>query len=145
MTVGIETNITRAQDLFDCSELNEEFDLIIQLAGKSGVRESMKDPAGYWSNVEVSKRLFESSILEYKNFIRKSKCMNLIPIRMARQIVEEAPERYPDTLGMRFHTVYSDSPAKECPAKLIDNELEYTTRLQRLYGPWVIYVMLLNF
>ena len=46
------------QDLLTC-ELNEEFDLIIHLAGKSGVRESMKDPAGYWSNnVEVSKRLF---------------------------------------------------------------------------------------
>ena len=47
------------QDLYDV-ELNENFDLIIHLAGKSGVRESLNDPAGYWrNNVEVSKRLFE--------------------------------------------------------------------------------------
>ena len=46
------------QDLYDI-ELREEFDLIIHLAGKSGVRESINDPAGYWrNNVEVSKRLF---------------------------------------------------------------------------------------
>ena len=46
------------QDLLTC-ELNEEFDLIIHLAGQSGVRESINDPASYWrNNVEVSKRLF---------------------------------------------------------------------------------------
>src|SRR5210317_2654025 len=45
------------QDLYDI-DLKEEFDLIIHLAGKSGVRESINDPAGYWrNNVEVSKRL----------------------------------------------------------------------------------------
>ena len=33
---------------------------VIHLAGKSGVRQSMNDPGGYWiNNVEVSKRLFQ--------------------------------------------------------------------------------------
>ena len=46
------------QDLQTC-KFNEEFDLIIHLAGKSGVRESLQDPEGYWmNNVEVSRRLF---------------------------------------------------------------------------------------
>ena len=45
-------------DLYDI-ELRGEYDMII-LAGKSGVRESMDDPAGYWrNNVEVTKRLLE--------------------------------------------------------------------------------------
>ena len=47
------------QNLLDCDFPNE-YDLIIHLAGKSGVRESLKDPAGYWNNnVEASRRLFE--------------------------------------------------------------------------------------
>jgi len=51
--------LNNSQDLQTC-EFNEEFDLIIHLAGKSGVRESLKDPAGYWyNNVEASRRLFE--------------------------------------------------------------------------------------
>ena len=54
-----QRHYNNTQDLNDC-ELNEEFDLIIHLAGKSGVRESINDPAGYWrNNVEVSKRLFK--------------------------------------------------------------------------------------
>tara|TARA_B110000238_G_scaffold2932_1_gene2877 strand:+ start:2411 stop:2752 length:342 start_codon:yes stop_codon:yes gene_type:complete len=47
------------QDLYDC-DLLEKFDLIVHLAGKSGVRESTNDPAGYWrNNVEVSQRIFK--------------------------------------------------------------------------------------
>ena len=47
-------------DLLTCELPNEEFDLIIHLAGKSGVRESLDDPASYWqNNVEASRRLFE--------------------------------------------------------------------------------------
>ena len=51
-------DLADGQDLMTC-EFNEEFDLIIHLAGQSGVRDSMKDPGLYWrNNVEVSKRLF---------------------------------------------------------------------------------------
>ena len=47
-------------DLLTCEFPNIEFDLIIHLAGKSGVRESFTDPAGYWhNNIEASRRLFE--------------------------------------------------------------------------------------
>ena len=51
-------HLNNSQDLLTC-ELKEQFDLIIHLAGQSGVRDSLKDPGLYWrNNVEVSKRLF---------------------------------------------------------------------------------------
>ena len=122
------------QDLNDCP-LNEEFDLIIHLAGKSGVRESINDPAGYWrNNVEVSKRLFkrysETRILYASSSSAYEPDLN--PYAASKYCVEEAAERYVNTLGMRFHTVYSDVPRKGMfIQKLIDGELEYTTNHYR--------------
>tara|TARA_Y100000385_G_scaffold153683_1_gene159487 strand:- start:502 stop:930 length:429 start_codon:yes stop_codon:yes gene_type:complete len=48
-------------------------------------------------------------------------------------VLEELAERYPDTLGMRFHTVYSDSCPRENMFfnKLRNNTLEYATRHYR--------------
>ena len=123
-------NLNNSQDLLTC-EFKEEFDLIIHLAGKSGVRESINDPAGYWrNNVDASKRLFE----RYENtrilYASSSAAYepDLNPYAASKYIVEEAAERYPNTLGMRFHTVYSSTPRPGMfLQKLIDNELEYTT------------------
>ena len=118
------------QDLFDI-ELKEEFDLIIHLAGKSGVRESINDPAGYWrNNVEVSKRLFARYPNTRVLYASSSSVYepDLNPYAASKYCVEEAAERYPNTLGMRFHTVYSSTPRPGMfLQKLIDNELEYTT------------------
>jgi nucleoside-diphosphate-sugar epimerase len=117
-------------DLMDI-ELPEEFDIIIHLAGKSGVRESINDPAGYWrNNVEVSKRLFarypDTRILYASSSSAYEPDLN--PYAASKFCVEEAAERYVNTLGMRFHTVYSDKPRNGMfLQKLIDNELEYTT------------------
>lgn len=123
-------NLNNSQDLFDC-ELNEEFDLIIHLAGKSGVRESINDPAGYWrNNVEVSKRLFarypNTRILYASSSSAYEPDLN--PYAASKYVVEENAERYVDTLGMRFHTVYDHAPRKGMfMQKLIDGELEYVT------------------
>ena len=100
------------QDLYDI-ELKEEFDLIIHLAGKSGVRDSINDPAGYWrNNVEVSKRLFarypDTRVLYASSSSVYEPDLN--PYAASKFCVEEAAERYPNTLGMRFHTVYSSTP-----------------------------------
>jgi len=118
------------QDLYDV-ELKEEFDLIIHLAGKSGVRESTKDPAGYWrNNVEVSKRLFARYPNTRIMYASSSSAYepDLNPYAASKYCVEEAAERYVDTLGMRFHTVYDHNPRKGMfVQKLIDNELEYVT------------------
>lgn len=127
-------NLNNSQDLLTC-EFKEEFDLIIHLAGKSGVRESINDPAGYWrNNVEASKRLFE----RYENtrilYASSSSAYepDLNPYAASKYCVEEAAERYVNTLGMRFHTVYSGTPRPGMfLQKLIDNELEYTTNHYR--------------
>ena len=124
-------DLVDGDDLLDV-EFNEEFDLIIHLAGKSGVRESLKDPASYWNNnVEVSRRLFnrypDTRILYASSSSAYEPDLN--PYAASKYIMEELAERYPNTLGMRFHTVYSDN----CPRdnmffnKLLNNVLEYTT------------------
>jgi nucleoside-diphosphate-sugar epimerase len=122
------------QDLKTC-ELNENFDLIIHLAGKSGVRESITDPGGYWrNNVEVSKRIFarypDTRILYASSSSAYEPDLN--PYAASKFIVEEAAERFPNTLGMRFHTVYDEKPRKGMfLQKLFDNELEYVTNHHR--------------
>ena len=128
VVVGID--LQDGLDLCDV-EFSEEFDLIIHLAGKSGVRESTNDPAGYWrNNVEASKRLFEryrdTRILYASSSSAYEPDLN--PYAASKYIVEEAAERYADTLGMRFHTVYSDTPRKGMFFdKLFNGGLEYVT------------------
>lgn len=126
--------LNNSQDLMTC-DLKEEFDLIIHLAGKSGVRESINDPAGYWrNNVEVSKRLFarypDTRVLYASSSSAYEPDLN--PYAASKYCVEEAAERYVNNLGMRFHTVYSSTPRKGMfLQKLIDRELEYTTNHYR--------------
>ena len=52
-------DILDGQDL--CSmDFPDKFDLIIHLAGKSGVRDSVGDPKSFWqNNVVASRRLFD--------------------------------------------------------------------------------------
>ena len=122
-------------DLLTCEFPNQEFDLVIHLAGRSGVRESIKDPAAYWmNNIEVSRRLFE----RYQNtrilYASSSSAYepDLNPYAASKYVLEELAERYPDTLGMRFHTVYSDKPRKNMFFdKLFNGTLEYTTTHHR--------------
>ena len=123
-------------DLLYCNLPEEEFDLIIHLAGRSGVRESIKDPNAYWmNNIEASRRLFErypdTRILYASSSSAYEPDLN--PYAASKYVLEELAERYPNTLGMRFHTVYADT----CPRsnmffnKLLDGKLEYTTRHYR--------------
>ena len=130
--IGID--LKDGQDLIDC-ELPAGMDLVIHLAGKSGVRESMKDPGGYWTNnVEVSKRIFERYTRTRILYASSSSMYEpeLNPYAASKFIVEEAATNHPNNLGMRFHTVYSDTPRKGMfLQKLLDNELEYVTTHRR--------------
>ena len=123
------------QNLLDC-ELPNNIDLVIHLAGKSGVRESLADPAAYWTNnVEASRRLFEryedTRILYASSSSAYEPDLN--PYAASKYCLEELAERYPNTLGMRFHTIYSE----KCPRnnmffkKLLTNKLEYVTKHYR--------------
>ena len=135
--IGFDLQDGTDQDLLTC-DFKEEFDLIIHLAGKSGVRESLKDPASYWmNNVEASRRLFErydgTRILYASSSSAYEPDLN--PYAASKYILEELAERYNagTMLGMRFHTVY----ANDCPRenmffnKLLNGKLEYTTRHYR--------------
>jgi len=135
--IGFDVKDGMDQDLLHC-EFKEEFDLIIHLAGRSGVRESLQDPASYWmNNVEVSRRLFEryegTRILYASSSSAYEPDLN--PYAASKFIMEELAERYnaANMLGMRFHTVYSDSCPRENMFfnKLKNGTLEYTTRHYR--------------
>lgn len=127
-------SISEGDDLLTC-KLPHEVDLVIHLAGKSGVRESLQDPAGYWmNNVEASRRLFE----RYKNtrilYASSSSAYepDLNPYAASKFIVEELAARHSNNLGMRFHTVYSETPRKGMFIdRLINGTLEYTTNHYR--------------
>jgi nucleoside-diphosphate-sugar epimerase len=129
-------HLNNSQDLLTCDFPNTEFDLIIHLAGKSGVRESFTDPAGYWNNnIEASRRLFErypdTRILYASSSSAYEPDLN--PYAASKFVLEELAERYPNTLGMRFHTVYSDNCPRENMFfnKLRNGTLEYVTRHYR--------------
>ena len=124
------------QDLLTCDFPLDDFDLVIHLAGKSGVRESIKNPAGYWNNnVEASRRLFD----RYKDtrilYASSSSAYepDLNPYAASKYILEELAARHDNTLGMRFHTVYSDNVTRENMFfyKLRHNKLEYITKHYR--------------
>jgi len=127
--VGID--LLEGDNLLTCELPNIEFDLVIHLAGRSGVRESIKDPSAYWmNNVEASRRLFE----RYQNtriiYASSSSAYepDLNPYAASKYLIEELAVKYPNTLGVRLHTVYSNNPRKGMFLdKLLHNKLEYVT------------------
>ena len=124
--------LNNSQDLTSC-DFKEEFDLIVHLAGKSGVRESLEDPAGYWyNNVEASRRLFERYGENTRILYASSSSAyepDLNPYAASKYIMEELAERFNsgNMLGMRFHTIYSDNCPRENMFfnKLRNGTLEY--------------------
>lgn len=132
--IGID--LQEGDDLLYCKFPPNEFDIVIHLAGLSGVRESIKDPAAYWmNNIEASRRLFEryedTRILYASSSSAYEPDLN--PYAASKFVLEELAARYPNTLGMRFHTVYSDSCPRENMffKKLLNGTLEYTTNHSR--------------
>ena len=126
--VGID--LVDGDNLLTCN-LPSDIDLVIHLAGKSGVRSSINRPAEYWfNNVEVSRRLFQ----RYKNirilYASSSTVYepHLNPYSASKYMVEEIGAGHTDALAMRFHTVYSDKPRSEMFMDLLlSGKLEYVT------------------
>ena len=87
-----------------------EVDLVIHLAARAGVRESVENPKKYWeTNVEGSKRIIE----HYKNtriMAASSSSVyapHLNPYSATKYIMEQIP--HDNICYMRFHTVYNES------------------------------------
>ena len=134
---GIDIKRDPSFDLLTFDKWPEDIDLVIHLAGKSGVRESLKDPTAYWmNNVEASRRLFERYGDNTRILYASSSSAyepDLNPYAASKYVLEELAERYPDTLGMRFHTVYSNNCPRENMFfnKLKNGTLTYVTRHYR--------------
>ena len=136
MLTGLDIAANGLDNLLYCDFPTDDFDLVIHLAGKSGVRESLQDPAGYWqNNVEASRRLFEryegTRILYASSSSAYEPDLN--PYAASKYILEELATRHTNNVGMRFHTVYSDSCPRENMFfnKLRNGTLEYATRHHR--------------
>lgn len=136
-----KTNSVVGFDLVDGQDLKtiqlkEKFDLIIHLAGLSGVRESFNKPNEYWNNnLEVFKRILntygDTTRILYASSSSAAE-PELNPYAASKFLMEIAAAKYNWTLGMRFHTVYSANPRKGMfMQKLIDKELKYTTNHYR--------------
>jgi nucleoside-diphosphate-sugar epimerase len=132
---GIDRKLGSQFDLLCFNNWPEDIDLVIHLAGSSGVRESFNNPSAYWiNNIEASRRLFD----RYQNtriiYASSSSAYepDLNPYAASKYILEELAARYPDTLGLRLHTVYSDNPRPGMFFdKLLNETLKYTTNHYR--------------
>ena len=113
-------------DLLHC-DLDYDVDLVIHLAGLSGVRDSLDNPANYWiNNVVASHRLFKqfknTRILYASSSTAREPWRN--PYAMSKFYMEHiAPA---NTMGMRFTTVYGPGARKEMfIPKLLRNDVHY--------------------
>jgi len=113
-------------DLNTC-DLNYDVDVIVHLAGKSGVRQSIKEPKEYWhNNVEASKRLFDA--FPNTKIIYASSSTAVDPYRNPYALTKFTIENIApkNSLGLRFRTVYGGEKRPEMfIPKLLRNEVEY--------------------
>ena len=113
-------------DLQTCL-LPDNIDLVIHLAGLSGVRQSLDNPSEYWKqNVIVSQRIFEtykdSKIMYASSSTAKEPWRN--PYAFSKFSLEQlAPEK---SLGMRFTTTYGpNAREKMLIPTILRNEVSY--------------------
>lgn len=118
------------QNLLTC-ELPSRLDLVIHLAGASGVRDSVDNPGMYWTNnVEASKRLFSYYYNTRVLYASSSAAYEpeLNPYAASKLMLEHIAAKHSNALGLRLHTVYSNNPRKGMFFdKLLSHTLEYTT------------------
>jgi len=113
-------------DLINC-DLDYDVDLVIHLAGLSGVRQSLDNPVDYWvNNVVASHRLFDhfknKKILYASSSTANEPWRN--PYAMSKYYMEKIAPK--NSLGMRFTTVYGPG-AREgmLIPKLIKDDVSY--------------------
>lgn len=114
------------KDLNTC-ELDYDVDSIVHLAGKSGVRQSLKQPKEYWhNNVEATKRLFDT--FPNTRIIYASSSTAVDPYRNPYALSKFTMENIApkNSLGLRFRTVYGGEKRPEMfIPKLLRNEVDY--------------------
>ncbi len=120
-------DIKSGNDLINC-DLNYHIDLVIHLAGLSGVRKSLDTPTEYWKqNVICGQRLFETfkdaKIVYASSSTAAEPWRN--PYAMSKYSLEQIAEPY-NSLGLRFTTVYGKgAPKGMLIPKILRNEVEH--------------------
>lgn len=100
-------------DLLNC-DLKHNVDLVIHLAGLSGVRDSLNNPTGYWiNNVIAGQRLFDffkdTRILYASSSVVYESWRN--PYGITKHALEMIAPK--NSVGMRFTTVYGPNAKKD--------------------------------
>ena len=109
------------------SEFPKDIDLVIHLAGLSGVRDSLNRPTEYWkTNVIGTQRLFE----HYRNtrIVYASSSTAYEPWKNPYAMSKYAMEQleHSDCLGLRFTTVYGPGAREDMLIPLIiQNKVSY--------------------
>ena len=123
----IGLDVKKGDDITKCSLEFTDLDLIIHLAGKSGVRESVNNPGDYWTtNVEGTRRIFERfkkvKILYASSSSAYEPTLN--PYAASKFIMEQiAP---PNSVGMRFTTVYGPNARESMLIpRILRNDVPY--------------------
>jgi nucleoside-diphosphate-sugar epimerase len=127
--IGID--IKDGNDVLTCTL--PDVDVVIHLAGKPGVRDSIKQPNLYWEqNVVASKRIFEYYHDKYVIYASSSSTKQwwLNPYATTKRVVEQIA--HDATLGLRFHTVYGvDSRPDMLYDKILNKTVYYCTNHKR--------------
>lgn len=113
-------------DLLTC-DLNYEVDLVIHLAGLSGVKDSLQNPCEYWSNnVVAGQRLF--SFFKNTRILYASSSTAYEPWRNPYALSKFGLETIApkNSLGMRFTTIYGPNakPNMLIP-KILNKQVTY--------------------
>jgi nucleoside-diphosphate-sugar epimerase len=127
--LGID--LKSGQNILDCDL--PDCDLVVHLAGASGVRESINDPMKYWvNNVEGTKRIL-SHYTKVRVLVASSSSQyepHLNPYAASKHVIESIP--HPNVCFMRLHTVYGPVPREGMFFdKLLKGTLEYVTDHER--------------
>ena len=114
------------EDLINCN-LDYDVDIVIHLAGLSGVRDSLDNPIDYWTNNVVGSYRVFNKFKDKKILYASSSTANepwRNPYAMSKFYMEQiAPE---NSLGMRFTTVYGPGGRENMLIpKLIKNDVSY--------------------
>ena len=113
-------------DIISC-DFPHNIETVIHLAGLSGVRDSLNNPTDYWkTNVIGSQRIFD--FYKTKRVIYASSSTAYEPWRNPYAMSKYSMEQleHPNSLGMRFTTVYGPG-ARETMLipKILKNDIEY--------------------
>tara|TARA_B100000941_G_C28481664_1_gene542521 strand:+ start:99 stop:866 length:768 start_codon:yes stop_codon:yes gene_type:complete len=109
------------QDLLDC-KLDYDVDLVIHLAGLSGVRDSIDRPNEYWkNNVMAGLRLFTT--FQNRRIIYASSSTAVEPDKNPYALSKKTLEKLApfNSLGLRFTTVYGPNARESMLIPMICN------------------------